>query len=128
MMFGLFEEMFELVGCKLFDYVDLKELIFLYVLNFGDKVFMFFCNCEDIVVQIKELFFGNEDYYLRFMQDEEVKFGKVMFLLCWFFGKLIDYLCKDVIMVFLKLDVNNIVYGILFCYFIDECLCWVFMF
>lgn len=81
MMPQLIEEMFDVVGRKLSDYVHMKELTPLYALNFGDKVFTPSRNREDTAAQIKELFPGNEDNYLRFMQEEEVKFGKVMPLL-----------------------------------------------
>ncbi|MBE7681705.1 phytoene desaturase family protein [Paenibacillus sp. P13VS] len=128
MMPGLLEEMFELVGRKLSDYVELKELTPLYALNFGDKVFTPSRNREDTAAQIKKLFPGNEEHYLRFMQDEEVKFGKVMPLLRRPFGKLTDYLRKDALTALPKLDVNNTVYGILSRYFTDERLRWAFTF
>jgi phytoene desaturase len=76
MMPQLIEEMFDIVGRKLSDYVEMKELTPLYALNFGDKVFTPSRNREDTAAQIKELFPGNEDNYLRFMQEEEVKFAK----------------------------------------------------
>ena len=113
MMPQLIEEMFDVVGRKLSDYVDMKELTPLYALNFGDKVFTPSRNRENTAAQIKELFPGNEENYLRYMRDEEVKFGKVMPLLRRPFGKLTDYLRKDAITALPKLDINNTVYGIL---------------
>ena len=100
----------------------------MYALNFGDKVFTPSRNREDTAAQIKKLFPGNEEHYLRFMQDEEVKFGKVMPLLRRPFGKLTDYLRKDALTALPKLDVNNTVYGILSRYFTDERLRWAFTF
>ncbi|MEC0126273.1 NAD(P)-binding protein [Paenibacillus pabuli] len=48
MMPQLIEEMFDVVGRKLSDYVELKELTPLYALNFGDKVFTPSRNREEV--------------------------------------------------------------------------------
>lgn len=61
MMPQLIEEMFDVVGRQLSDYVEMKELTPLYALNFGDKVFKPSRNREDTAAQIKKLFPGNED-------------------------------------------------------------------
>ncbi|MDO7906494.1 phytoene desaturase family protein [Paenibacillus sp. JX-17] len=129
MMPELLEELFEQVGRSVHDYVQMKELDPLYSLHFGDKVFSPSSKDHERTAEmIEELFPGNGEGYRRFLRDEKVKFERVMPLLRRPFGKLGDYMRRDVFRALPKLHANDTVYGRLSKYFTDERLRWAFTF
>ncbi|WP_017810998.1 phytoene desaturase family protein [Paenibacillus shenyangensis] len=128
MMPHLIEELFEMSGRSLDNYVDMQELTPLYSLHFGDMVFKPSRDREDTAAQIARLFPGDEQGYYRYLEEEDVKLDKVMPLLRRPFAGLADYMRADVIRALPKLHLNDTVYGRLSRYFKDERLKQAFTF
>ncbi|WP_310550798.1 phytoene desaturase family protein [Paenibacillus glufosinatiresistens] len=128
MMPHLLEELFEMAGRKLEDYVTLLKLDPLYSLHFGDTVFSPGTDRDRTEAEIERLFPGDGAGYRRFMADEEDKFARIMPLLQRPFGSLADYARKDVLRALPKLHAADTVYGRLSRYFRDERLRFAFTF
>lgn len=74
----ILEEVFELVGRKIEDYLDVRKIDPLYSLRFADgRTFFPGTDRGRTLEQIRELFPGNEDGYERFFAYEEKKFEKL---------------------------------------------------
>lgn len=120
MMPQILEELFADVGRSLQQEVKMKELETLYSLNFGDVTFTPSRNVEATAAQIAQLFPGDEDGYRRYMEEEDIKFDRIMPLLRRPFQSLKDYLRRDVIRALPYLHATDTVYGRLSHYFKDE--------
>lgn len=78
MMLFILEEMFQLSGRKLTDYLDLKQIDPLYRLQFGDGREFFPTHDQAYMrEQIETLFPGNWPGYQRYMAYEKAKFAKI---------------------------------------------------
>lgn len=128
MMPSILEEMFQMVGRNLHDYVKVHEVDPLYTLKFGDVSFSPTRNQQKMLEEIEEKFPGNRQGYERFMTIEGEKFEKVTKLLQQPFTKLTDFLTRNMINALPKLNALDTVYGRLSNYFNDERLKWAFSF
>lgn len=128
MMPQLLEELFQLAGRELSSYVNMHKLDPLYSLHFGDTTFTPSTDKDRTAAEIERLFPGDGEGYLRFMREEEDKFGRIMPLLQRPFGKLRDYARRDILHALPRLHVTDTVYGRLSRYFKDERLRHAFTF
>ncbi|MBN2543631.1 phytoene desaturase [bacterium] len=80
MMKFILEEMFELAGKKIYDYLDLREIEPMYRLVYsgGREFFPSSIDKESTVKQIGELFPGDSDGYWKFIKREKKKFDKLV--------------------------------------------------
>lgn len=72
-MLYIAEEIFDLTGRDIRDYVELYDLNPMYQLIFHDKKFNMTRNAEEMIRQINELFPGNEGGYERYMEHTQKK-------------------------------------------------------
>lgn len=72
-MLYIAEEIFELTGRKLEDYVELYDLNPMYQLIFHDKKLNMTRDADEMIRQINELFPGNEGSYERYMERTQKK-------------------------------------------------------
>lgn len=72
-MLYIAEEIFELTGRKLEDYVELYDLNPMYQLIFHDKKLNMTRDAQEMIRQIDERFPGNADGYMRYMRDTKKK-------------------------------------------------------
>ena len=128
MMPHLLEQLFTEVGLNLHEYIQLIELDPLYTLYFGDVTFSPSPHVQKTAEHIAQQFPGNERHYVRFMEDEQKKFDRMMPLLSRPFCKWTDYLCRDVFKALPYLHLTDTVYTKLARYFTDERLRWAFTF
>ncbi|MBN1823183.1 MAG: phytoene desaturase [Endomicrobiales bacterium] len=77
MMNFILEEMFEMAGRKLEDYVTVKRLEPMYRLNFGDFEFLPVTDREEMKKRIEKLFPGNASGYDKFLKREKARYEKM---------------------------------------------------
>ncbi|GGG20776.1 phytoene desaturase family protein [Paenibacillus abyssi] len=128
MMPQLIEQLFKSAGRSIHDYIQLIEIDPLYRLQFGDVKFEPTRNKELMAQQMKTMFPGEADGYFRFMEEERIKFERVMPLLRRPFTRLSDYIKADLAKALPKLHLTDTVYGRLSRYFKDERLRYAFAF
>ncbi|MGM7702536.1 phytoene desaturase family protein [Pseudalkalibacillus sp. Hm43] len=128
MMPHLWEELFESVQRDFHDYVTLERLDPLYELRFDGKKFSPSTDPSRTKQEIENLFPGNGDGYIRFMEKEGEKFEHVIKLLQRPLSKWTDLLSKDVFAALPKIHAADTVAGRLGRYFSDEKLKWAFSF
>jgi phytoene desaturase len=91
MMKHILEEVFELAGRNVYDYMEIKSLDPLYRLKFGEgREFFPTRDRASMKEQIDRLFPGNYDGYLRYMRYEAKKYDKVVPCLQIPYGRLSD--------------------------------------
>jgi phytoene desaturase len=79
MMKFILEEMFELSGRNLYDYLEIKQIDPLYRLVYGDgREFHPSSNREQMAQQLADVFPGNYRGYLKFLEYEEDKFRRLV--------------------------------------------------
>ena len=128
MMPETIEELFREAGKDLHDYLDVREVDPLYTLKFKDGEISPTRDRERMVSLIEAFSPGEGENYLRFMERETVKFGKVSKLLRKPFQSLGGYVSRDMLAALPNLDASRTVYGKLSDYFADERLKWAFSF
>ncbi|MBB3112890.1 phytoene desaturase [Paenibacillus phyllosphaerae] len=125
---SLLEELFQSVGRSLYDYVKLVTLDPLYRLQFGELQFSPSANPEHTEALIEQHFPGNGAGFQRFMAEEGKKFDRVSPLLQRPFGKLSDYMSRELFAALPRLNAIDSVYDRLSRYFDDERLKFAFTF
>lgn len=80
-MLYIAEEIFELTGRNLRDYVELYDLDPMYELVFNDKKLQMTRNAKKMIRQIDELFPGNSGGYEKYMKETNRKLEKLAPLL-----------------------------------------------
>ncbi|MEH7302578.1 phytoene desaturase family protein [Neobacillus drentensis] len=128
MMPGILEEIFQMAGRQLQDYVQIQEINPLYTLKFKDLSFSPTRNYEEMIQEIENKFPGNGAGYDQFMKIEGEKFDRVTKLLQQPFTKITDLITRNMVSAFPKLNALDTVYGRLSNYFSDERLKWAFSF
>ena len=128
MMPGILEEIFQMAGRQLQDYVQIQEINPLYTLKFKDLSFTPTRNYEEMIQEIENKFPGNGAGYDQFMKIEGEKFDRVTKLLQQPFTKITDLITRNMVSAFPKLNALDTVYGRLSNYFSDERLKWAFSF
>ncbi|GEN52483.1 phytoene desaturase [Halobacillus faecis] len=116
----IMEEIFEMSGRNVHDYMDLKELSPMYELQFDGKRVPMYREREKMLDVISEHFPGNEAGYENFMHDTREKMQALMPLLQTKHNKLTDYMSKRALKALPKLSLGKSVYDVLSDYFTDE--------
>lgn len=128
MMPSILEEIFQMSGRQLQDYVEIQEINPLYTLKFKDLSFSPTRNYQEMIHEMERIFPGNGAGYSQFMKIEGEKFERVTKLLQQPFTKITDLITRNMVSAFPKLNAFDTVYGRLSNYFNDERLKWAFSF
>jgi phytoene desaturase len=128
MMPSILEEIFQMSGRQLQDYVEIQEINPLYTLKFNDLSFSPTRNYQEMIHEMERKFPGNGAGYDQFMKIEGEKFERVTKLLQQPFTKITDLITRNMVSAFPKLNAFDTVYGRLSNYFNDERLKWAFSF
>ncbi len=78
MMPHILEEVFELTGRKLSDYVTVKEIDPMYQLKFKSRTFFPTRDQSKMYEQIKRLYPGNEEGYLKYLKKEKKRYETIV--------------------------------------------------
>lgn len=128
MMPSILEEIFQMAGRQLQDYVEILEINPLYTLKFKDLSFSPTRNYQAMIHEMERKFPGNGTGYDQFMKIEGEKFERVTKLLQQPFTKITDLITRNMVSAIPKLNAFDTVYGRLSNYFNDERLKWAFSF
>ncbi len=121
MMKFILEEVFELAGRKLEDYLDVRAIDPLYQLIFTDGArFLPTQDRARMREQLDTLFPGNYQGYLRFLEYEREKFARIAPCLQVPYMSLTDYASRRILRALPYLDAHKSVYKHLAGYFDDE--------
>ena len=124
----LLEELFESVGKRLTDYMELVDLDPLYRLSFGQMRLEATTDPVRMRDEIERLFPGNGDGYLQFMREQEIQYTSIKPLLQRPFSGVRDLFSLDVAKALPHLHAIDTVHGRLSRYFQDERLKQAFAF
>ena len=116
----ILEELFDFVGRKLDDYLDLLKVEPMYELRFKDLVFSPSATFQSTFEQIQSLFPGDELGYKRFMEDTRRKMNALLPVLQNRHSSLLDYARWRTIKALPELSLNQSLYEVLDSYFTDE--------
>ncbi|QHT46452.1 phytoene desaturase family protein [Halobacillus sp. ACCC02827] len=116
----IMEEIFEMSGRNVHDYMDLRELSPMYELQFDGKRVPMYRDREKMLAVIRDYFPGNERGYERFMEDTGEKMQALMPLLQTRHHRLMDYASRRALKALPKLSLGKSVYDVLSEYFTDE--------
>ncbi|MBH0228938.1 phytoene desaturase family protein [Halobacillus yeomjeoni] len=114
------EEIFQMAGRDVHDYMDLVELSPMYELQFDGKRVPMYRNREKMLQVIEEHFPGNEKGYDRFMSDTRKKMNALLPLLQTRHHRLKDYVSLRALKALPQLSLGKSVYDVLSDYFTDE--------
>ena len=121
MMNYILEEMFELTGRQVSDYLDLREVDPLYRLKFGEREFLpSRGDREGTVAQIERLFPGNGPGYRRLLEYEEKKFRRLVPCLRIPYQGFRDLLSPNLLRALPYLDAHRDLFSYLGRYFDDD--------
>ena len=121
MMLHILEEMFELTGRDMREYLDVKQIDPLYRLCFRDGTEIFpTSDSAKMREQIARLFPGNEEGYDRFMKYEKEKYERLVPCLQVPYASPFDLLTKRMARAVPYLDAHTDLYSHLGTYFDDD--------
>jgi phytoene desaturase len=121
MMKFILEEMFELAGHNIYDYLDIKSLDPLYRLKFGSgKTVLPTRDKAEMRAQIEDLFPGNGEGFERYMAYETAKFQKIVPCLQVPYDSMVDYVRPRFLQALPVLDAHRSLYSHLGRYFKDD--------
>ena len=106
-MLYIAEEIFELTGRDIHDYVDLIDLNPMYQLIYHNKKINMTSDADEMIRQINELFPGNEGSYERYMEQTQKKLEVLAPVLQAQMNKLTDLFNPKVMKAFKELEVGN---------------------
>lgn len=106
-MLYIAEEIFELTGRDIQDYVDLIDLNPMYQLIYHNKKINMTRDADEMIRQIDELFPGNEGSYERYMEQTQKKLEVLAPVLQAPMNKLTDLFNPKVMKAFKELEVGN---------------------
>ncbi|MBA2174375.1 phytoene desaturase [Halobacillus locisalis] len=116
----IMEEIFQMAGRDVHDYMDLIELSPMYELQFDGKRVPMFRDRRKMLNVIREHFPGNEVGYQRFMKETRDKMQALLPLLQTRHHRMTDYVSKRALSALPKLSLGKSVYDVLSQYFDDE--------
>ncbi|MER2029123.1 MAG: phytoene desaturase family protein [Solibacillus sp.] len=106
-MLYIAEEIFDLTGRNIHDYVDLIDLNPMYQLIYHNKKINMTRDADEMIRQINELFPGNEGSYERYMEQTQKKLEVLAPVLQAPMNKLTDLFNPKVMKAFKELEVGN---------------------
>ncbi|ANU14317.1 Phytoene dehydrogenase [Planococcus halocryophilus Or1] len=127
-MLHLVEELFEVTGRKLKDYMNAIELDPMYELVFEDENLVMTRNSQEMKKQINEKFKGDGDGYERFMKETGKKLEALSPMLQSKMDSYFDMVHPKVLKALPELEINKTLYDVLSRYFKDERLKMAFAF
>ncbi|MCA0969481.1 phytoene desaturase [Halobacillus litoralis] len=116
----IMEEIFQLSGRNVHDYMDLMELSPMYELQFDGKRVPMYRDRRKMIQVIRDYFPGNEIGYQRFMKETREQMEALTPLLQTRHNRLRDYVSKRTLRALPKLSLGKSVYDVLSQYFDDE--------
>lgn len=119
-MLYIAEEIFELTGRDLNDYVDLIDLNPMYQLIFHDKKMNMTRDADEMIRQINELFPGNEGGYERYIEQTQKKLEVLAPVLQAPMNRMTDLLNPKVIKAVGELEIGNSLVDTLSKFYKDE--------
>ena len=119
-MLYIVEEIFELSGRRLKDYVELHDLNPMYELIFHDKKLKMSRNTKEMIRQIQETFPGNEGGYEKYLVDTKRKLEKLAPVLQSPMNRFTDMLKPNVLRAVGELEVGNSLVDTLSKFYKDE--------
>lgn len=119
-MLYIAEEIFELTGRRLQDYVELYDLDPMYELIFHDKKIKMTRNEKEMVRQINEVFVGNEGGYEKYIQQTQKKLERLAPVLQSPMNRFTDMLKPNVIKAVGELEIGKSLVDTLSQFFKDE--------
>lgn len=122
MMRFVLDEVFKLAGRNSEDYLNFTKLDPMYVLNFGDRKLHVSSDHEKMYQEIKKIFPGNEDGYIRFLEGEKKKFDTTYPCLTSDYSSFHRLFSKKLSRALPNLDLGKSVYDVTSKYFNDELL------
>ena len=130
MMKDVLEEKFTLAGRDIDDYLDLREVDPLYRISWGDgrELRPSRLDREGTRAQIEALFPGNGAGYSAFLEQEAIKYERLLPVLKRSYNSPLDALNRDVLRALPYLDLHKSLYAQLGRYFDDEALKLAFTF
>ncbi|MBF0567447.1 MAG: phytoene desaturase [Nitrospirae bacterium] len=115
------EEIFRLAGKNIHDYVEITPLDPLYRLRFDDGTeFYPSMDTEKTISEIKRVFAGQADNYLRFRHDERYRFNRIERCFKTPYNSLTDFLRPSFIEALPQMNVSGSLIGRLEKYFTNE--------
>ncbi|MEK4129161.1 phytoene desaturase family protein [Solibacillus sp. FSL W8-0474] len=127
-MLYIAEEIFELTGRNINDYVDLIDLNPMYQLIFHDKKINMTRDANEMIRQIDELFPGNEGSYERYMERTQKKLEVLAPVLQAPMNRMTDLLNPKVLKAAGELEIGNSLVDTLSKFYKDEDLQLAFTF
>ena len=127
-MLYIAEEIFELTGRNINDYVDLIDLNPMYQLIFHDKKINMTRDASEMIRQIDELFPGNEGSYERYMERTQKKLEVLAPVLQAPMNRMTDLLNPKVLKAAGELEIGNSLVDTLSKFYKDEDLQLAFTF
>ena len=106
-MLYIVEEIFELSGRRLNDYVELHDLNPMYELIFHDKKLKMTRNTSEMIRQIQETFPGNEGGYEKYLVETKRKLEKLVPVLQAPMNRFTDMLKPDVLKAVGELEIGK---------------------
>ena len=106
-MLYIVEEIFELSGRRVEDYVELHDLNPMYELIFHDKKLKMTRNTTEMIRQIQETFPGNEEGYQKYLVDTKRKLEKLAPVLQSPMNRFTDMLKPSVLRAVSELEIGN---------------------
>jgi phytoene desaturase len=119
-MLYIVEEIFELSGRKLKDYVELHDLNPMYELIFHDKKLKMTRNTKEMIRQIRETFPGNEVGYEKYLVDTKRKLEKLAPVLQAPMNRFTDMLKPNVLRAVGELEIGSSLVDTLSKFYKDE--------
>lgn len=119
-MLYIVEEIFELTGRNIHDYVNLIDLNPMYQLIYHDQKINMTRNREEMVRQIEELFPGDGEGYGRYMEETERKLEKLAPVLQTSMNRIIDLMQPKVLKALGELEIGKSLMDKLGRYYIHE--------
>lgn len=115
------DDVFELSGRKVEDYLEILDIDPLYKLSFDDgKLFYPRAKIEDTYEEIARVFPGEQDNYLKYIEKEGKKFEAMIPCLEVPYSNIWAFLSKRFLKALPKLDLFNSLHSRLSSYFTDE--------
>ena len=120
LMKDVLEDIFNICWRHLSDYVDLVEVDPMYRLDFKDKVLFPTTDKQRMVKELERVFPGSSNGYLRFRDNEDKKYKKLIPCLQVPYGKVSDYFSMRILKSLPYLDAHISLYDVLGRYFDNE--------
>lgn len=122
LMKSILDQSFKIAGRNSSDYLNFTKLDPMYVLNYGDKKLSVSSDQDKMYKEIKRVFPGNEDGYLKFLEGEKKKFDNAFPCLEKDYSDVKSLFSLKLLKALPYIDITKNVYQVASKYFKDELL------